>query len=83
MEKVETVMEKVETAFLVIKGEDGTYRATPYPAEALEVARQVTRLEIKLGCSEILDVIKRQDIVTEMVSIFTVPAPVDEEPEQA
>lgn len=51
-----------ETAFIIIKELDGSYRATTDLTSAFTVARDADRLDIKVGCQEIHQTIAQDDL---------------------
>lgn len=60
-------MNKVETAFLVVKTEDGIYQTIPDIKTELELTREPNRLDVKHACSDLLDSIRRNDIVAQLL----------------
>jgi len=54
----------VETAFLVAKRSNGTYFVTTNLNTEFEIEHPATNLDVKLGCSEILDVLKNDEMAT-------------------
>jgi 2-keto-3-deoxy-L-rhamnonate aldolase RhmA len=59
---------KVETAFIMVKGEDGVYTAFTDLTMPIEVNNQPTRQDIKTACVEILDSIRRDDITLSIIN---------------
>lgn len=51
-----------ETAFIIVKELDGTFRATTDLTSAFTVARDADRLDIKSGCHEIHQVIAQEEL---------------------
>lgn len=52
----------VETAFIVVKGLDGSYKAITDLQTPLELAREAVRGDIKAASSELLDALRRDEI---------------------
>jgi hypothetical protein len=53
----------VETAFFVAKRTNGTYFVTTNLNTEFDVDHTATNLDVKLGCSELLDVLKNDELV--------------------
>jgi hypothetical protein len=58
---------KVEIAFLVVKGLDGSFSTIPELDTKLEVSREATRGDVKAASFELLDAIQRGDIANSVV----------------
>lgn len=50
-----------ETAFLIIRRQDGTFYATADLGEAITLGRVANRQDMKHGCRDILDIISYSD----------------------
>lgn len=59
---------KVDTAFIMVKDVNGTYTAFTDVTIPLEIANTPTRQDIKTACLEILDSIRRDDIVMSIMA---------------
>jgi hypothetical protein len=51
-----------DTAFIVIKSKDGTWKATVDVASAFTIERQATRADVKTGTREINEFLSEDDI---------------------
>jgi len=58
------------TAFLMIKDADGTWRVTTDLATTFDTEYQATRLDIRIGCQEIANIITQQDIAANVVTLL-------------
>ena len=58
----ETVKAGAETAFLIIKDWDGSWRATTQVAEELTISREAFRHDVKTGCREIYELLAEDDL---------------------
>jgi hypothetical protein len=59
---------RVETAFFVAKRTNGTYFVTTKLNTEFDIDHVATNLDVKLGCSEILDVLKNDEVVSLLLS---------------
>jgi len=77
----EDIKLKAKTGFVVIKGEDDTYRIIPNLNTELDLseAQPISLFELKSACRELVAVLDRNDIVASIRSLFAPPAtqPVD------
>lgn len=71
------------TAFLMIKDVDGTWRVTTDLATPLTVETQATRLDIRIGCQEIANIITQQDTAANVVTLLLENFSTDSQREQA
>ena len=62
--------DKIETAFVIIKYADNTFQVADYDKANFELERPATRLDVRIGCTEILETVKRQDIISELIASF-------------
>jgi hypothetical protein len=60
-EEIETPAD-AETAFIVIKGKDGTWKATVDVASIFTIERPANRLDVKTGTREIHEFLSEDDI---------------------
>ena len=60
-------LETLETAFIIGKRKDGTYFATVDVQSEFLIERNATRLDVKRGTQEILEVIEYGDITAMIV----------------
>ena len=51
-----------ETAFIIIRREDGAFYATTDLSQVFKVKRPANRQDVKHGCQDILDVINHADV---------------------
>jgi hypothetical protein len=58
------------TAFLMIKDVDGTWRVTTDLNTQFKADYQATRLDIRIGCQEIANIIHQQDIAANVVTLL-------------
>jgi hypothetical protein len=54
----------------MIKDVDGTWRVTTDLATPLTAETQATRLDIRIGCQEIANIITQQDIAANVVTLL-------------
>lgn len=71
------------TAFLMIKDADGTWRVTTDLATPIQVENQATRLDIRIGCQEIANIITQQDIAANVVTLLVENFSTDTQREEA
>lgn len=69
-EQVEAPVEKAgaETAFLMIKDWDGTWKATTDVSLALTIERRANRTDVKTACRDIHDFLDHVDLATIVAS---------------
>lgn len=58
------------TAFLMLQENDGTWRVTTDLNTKFNAVSQATRLDIRLGCQEIANIINQQDIAANVVTLL-------------
>lgn len=58
------------TAFLMVQEADGAWRVTTDLTTQFQVAKIATRLDIRLGCQEITNIINQQDIAANVVTLL-------------
>jgi hypothetical protein len=71
------------TAFLMIKDTDGTWRVTTDLATPITAEAQATRLDIRIGCQEIANIITQQDIAANVVTLLVENFSADNQRESA
>lgn len=58
---------QVDTAFVIARRSNGTYFATTNLNTNFEVGHEATSVEVKHGCSEILNVLTNQELANTIV----------------
>lgn len=53
---------EVDTAFLIVRGLDGMWQVVGDITAPVKPNRQANRLDVRIGCSEMVNVINSQDI---------------------
>jgi hypothetical protein len=71
------------TAFLMIKDVDGTWRVTTDLVTPINAEYQATRLDIRIGCQEIANIINQQDIAANVVTLLVENFSADNQRESA
>lgn len=64
----EVVKAGAETAFVIIKDWDGSWRATTQVSEDLTISREAFRHDIKTGCREIYEFLAEDDFASTIAS---------------
>jgi hypothetical protein len=70
-------MIQAETAFIVIKSQDGTYTAITDLKAELEVARPASELDVKRASRELAEAVQLKDIARIVASVMTQSPPDD------
>lgn len=67
---VDTTQEQpdAETAFIIVKELDGSFRATTDLSMAILVNREANRADIRLACKELSEVISHEDLALTIAS---------------
>lgn len=60
-----------ETAFIIVKELDGSFKATTDLSTAILVNREATRADIRLACKELSEVISHEDLAGLIASTLT------------
>ena len=64
----ETVKASAETAFVIIKDWDGSWRATAQVASDLTISREAFRHDVKSGCREIYELLAEDDLANTLAA---------------
>lgn len=69
---METPEEKAtfETAFLILKMEDGNWRVTDNVNLEFDAKRAPTRADIRIGCQEIATIVSQQDLAAVLADML-------------
>jgi len=62
VDTLEKVKADAETAFIIIKSKDGTWKATVDVSAAFLIERPATRTDVKTGSREIYDFLSEDDV---------------------
>jgi hypothetical protein len=73
---------KVSTAFIIVKHTNNAYQVVPYGPYNLELESKFNRLDVKQGCSEILDAINRQELVGQFMAALSQPKEASDAPQE-
>lgn len=71
------------TAFIVLKHDDGTWSVTTDFEKPFNVADLPTRMEVRIGCQEIAQIINQQDLASLVISSLIGPNSPEDTPKTA